>query len=94
MKKIILGLFGIMAIVVLMVFNTQFITNSNSDSYTLFSLVMQTNANAESGDCVDSPNCSSISDCDVSKGQSKSSGKLVCCTLAPYMGKKCQFVEM
>lgn len=47
MKKKILGLFGAIAIIALMVFNTQFSNNANDDNIALSSIVKLTNANAE-----------------------------------------------
>lgn len=51
MKKKILHLIGAIVIIALMIFNTQVITNSNSGSFTLSSLVMQAFADPETTDC-------------------------------------------
>lgn len=47
MKKKILSLIGVTAIIALMVFNIQFATNVNSGSFTLSSFVMQAFADSE-----------------------------------------------
>lgn len=52
MKKRIFGLIGAIAIIALMVFNTQVTTNSNRSSFTLSSLVMQAFADGEVATCL------------------------------------------